>query len=261
MRSTLIRTATLTAGLTISTSVAAQNVSSLRDVQPAAYEVASVKPHDNSAGTAYASVQRSRPGEFHIVNTTALGLVQFIYGVRPYQVDGGPDWALKEKWEVQMTAPGTSMRDQAGQILKVLQDRFKLQLHKETRDLPIYALTRTRPDSLGYAVKPPTSCPGSSSGRPDNWWMKCGDWRLVVSYLSGYLDRPLADRTGITGTYDVTLEWTPPPLGTGPEGVPIAGDNISIYTAIRDQLGVKIDSARGPVDVLVIDRLDRPEPD
>ena len=98
------------------------------------------------------------------------------------------------------------------------------------------------------------------SGQPTNWWMKCGDWRLVVGYSAGYLDRPLADRTGISGQYDVQLEWTPPALGTGPDRVPIAGDNISIFTALRDQIGVRIDSARGPLEVLVIDGVAKPEP-
>jgi uncharacterized protein (TIGR03435 family) len=81
-----------------------------------------------------------------------------------------------------------------------------------------------------------------------------------AGYIGGYLDRPLADRTGITGKYDVTLEWTPPSIGT-PPSTPIAGGNLSIFTAIRDQLGVKIDAARGPVEVLVVDRIERPEPD
>jgi uncharacterized protein (TIGR03435 family) len=254
-------TLTLAAILVTTAILVAQNVPAIRTIEPLPYEVASVKPHDNRDGVTYALVRKSRGGQFDIVNTTFVGLLQYVYRVRPYQLVGAPDWATKDKWEVQMNAPGTSMRDQAGQILKVLQDRFKLVVHAETRELPIYTLTRTKADSLGYGVTPPTGCPGSMSGRPDNWWMKCSDWSMVVTYIGGYLDRPLADRTGISGKYDVTIEWTPPPTGTGPDRVPIAGDNISIYTAIRDQLGVKIDPARGPVEVLVIDRVERPAPD
>jgi uncharacterized protein (TIGR03435 family) len=257
MRSMLMLVATIA----LTTTLAAQNVPAIRTIEPLAYEVASVKPHDNRDGVAYALVRKSRGGEFDIVNTTVAGLLQYVYRVRPYQLVSAPDWARTDTWEVQMNAPGTSMRDQAGQILKVLQDRFKLQVHAETRELPIYTLTRTKADSVGPAITPPTECPGSISGRPDNWWMKCSDWSMVVSYIGGYLDRPLADRTGITGKYDAKIEWTPPPVGTGPDRVPIAGDNISIYTAIRNQLGVKIDPARGPVEVLVIDRVERPEPD
>ena len=252
----------LLAALAVVGSAAAQNIPGIRVVEPKAYDVASVKPHDNADGVAYARVTQSRAGEFHIINVTALGLLQsFIYYVRPEQIAGAPEWFSKDKWEVQMRAPGTPINNQQGQILKVLQDRFKLRTHTETRDAPIYVLTRTKPDALGYAVTPPTGCPGGMSGQLANWWMKCSDWRLVVNYLAGYLDRPLADRTGITGKFDVKLEWTPPPMGTGPDRVPIAGENISIFTAIRDQLGVKIDSARGPVEMLVIDQVERPEPD
>ena len=257
MRSTL----TLVTVMVIAAPLVAQNVPPLRDVQTASYEAASVKPHDNTAAVAYASVLRSRPGEYHVVNITAAGLLQFTFRVRPYQLAGAPDWMLKDKWEVEIKAPGSSMRDQAGQILKVLEDRFKLRVHKETRELPIHTLTRTRPDALGYAITPPKSCPdGSMSGALANWWIKCGDWRFVVDYIGSYLDRPLDDRTGITGQYDVKLEWTPPALGTGPDSVPIAGDNISIFTAIRDQLGVKLDSGRGPVEMLVIDHIEPPDP-
>src|SRR4051794_7719668 len=108
-------------------------VPGIRVVEPRPYEVVSVKPHDNAAGVAYTSILRSRPGQYHAVNTTVAILLQMVYGIRPYQVVGAPDWALKDRWEVQITAPGATMRDQAGQILKMLQDRFKLQVHTETR--------------------------------------------------------------------------------------------------------------------------------
>src|SRR5262245_47621062 len=109
MRSTL----TLVAMVALTVPLVAQNVSPIRDVQPVAYEAASVKPHDNATGAAYASILRSRPGQYQVVNTTFTGLLQSVYGVRPCQLEGAPDWASKEKWELQFTAPGTTMRDQS----------------------------------------------------------------------------------------------------------------------------------------------------
>lgn len=242
---------------------AAQDVARLRQVTPIAYEAASVKPYDNVDGTPYGSVTGSRGGLFRASNITVLSLLNMVYGAPPDRIVGAPAWAATTRFAVNMTAPGSSMRDQPGQILKLLQDRFALQTHRETRDGSIYALTRLRQDRLGPGVTPVAdpACRGGFSGAVNNWWAKCTPWAITAEFIAGHLDRPMADRTGLTGLYDVTLEYTPQPP-TGMSGnAPVAGENISIFTAIRDQLGVKVDAARGPVEVIVIDQLERPEPD
>ncbi len=175
----------------------------------------------------------------------------------------------------------------------LLADRFKLAVHTESRELPIYALTLARRDGkTGSQLRPaavdcvamfaargrggPPPAPPQPGERPP-CGMRLGPGNLsgggvtmaqLSTTLSQFVQRVVVDRTGLTGNFDIDLTWTPDQLPQGrgepPPGVqlpPIDPNGPSIFTAVQEQLGLKLDSQRGPVDVLVIDRVEQPTED
>jgi uncharacterized protein (TIGR03435 family) len=155
----------------------------------------------------------------------------------------------------------------------LLADRFKLVVHGETREMPIYALVLARRDgTLGPQFHHSTVDCTASTARCGAG--KTGDFtmhgeaipmgQLLVGLLP-WVDRFIVDRTGLTGIFDVDLQWTPGrlPPGAGPPGgpPPVDPNRPSIFTAVQEQLGLKLESAKGPVDVLVIDHIERPTED
>jgi uncharacterized protein (TIGR03435 family) len=195
-----------------------------------------------------------------------------------------PDWARTEHYDI--TARGTVVSTGTAPVLAMLrtllQTRFGLRFHTETRDLPIYVL-RSRPGGqLGAQLTPSdadcsTFNPGvieelplargpycGIQGRPNRPGSSAMRYELrgrsmakLASDLELFTGRPVRDETGVTGRYDVQLEFVAdgtPALRAGDEGVPLV-------TAIQEQLGLRLEAARGPVDVVVIDFVDRPTPD
>jgi uncharacterized protein (TIGR03435 family) len=184
-------------------------------------------------------------------------------------------------------------------LRSLLEERFKLAVRWETREAPIYALTLARPDGkLGPQIRPSTvdcqalaaarraggpPAPGPSVGRgaapAPGERPACGarmglgevsagsqPISQLVTMLSQWVQRNVIDRTGLQGFFDFDLKWTPDqlPQGPPPPGVPIPSvdpDGPSIFTALQEQLGLKLESARGPVETLVIDHVERPTPD
>jgi uncharacterized protein (TIGR03435 family) len=217
-----------------------------------------------------------------------------------FQIIGGPAWVANDRFDITAKAEGDFQPGPAGpppqipqMIRALLAERFKLVAHEETRDQPIYVLRLDRQDSkLGPQLHPSTmdcaalrgaSRGGPPPGPPD--FTKpppCGAMmapgRLMsggmpiatlATSLSRLVSRVVVDQTGLTGNYESTLEFTPdqsqlPPGGFAnlPPGVPTPPvDGPSLFTALKEQLGLKLDSDHGPVRVLVIDSIEQPTPD
>jgi uncharacterized protein (TIGR03435 family) len=159
-------------------------------------------------------------------------------------------------------------------LMTLLRDRFKLQLHQDTREMPAFALRAARRDGrLGPQLHPSTrECPspGEASADPDRW---CGiraaagvitgravSLALLAGNLAGYpaIDRYVADRTGLTGRYDFRLEYSPAFLQAGDAG---ASAGPSLFTALSEQLGLTLQPEMLTVPVLVIDHIEKPAPD
>lgn len=148
---------------------------------------------------------------------------------------------------------------------QLLADRFKLTVHWETRELPVYALVVAKNGPKLHASKEPDGASGTSAG---NGQFTAGGVTLaemagaLTQELSQELGRVVVDRTGISGRYDVSLKWTPDngeALSGGTGGAASPPDSgLSIFTAIQEQLGLKLESTKGPVQVLVIDRVELP---
>lgn len=277
------------------------------------FEVASVRPNTSNDGKIMLGIQPG--GRFNAVNVPLWDLIRQAYSLQRSQIVGAPEWVETTRFDIVAKAEGDIPRIGPGgpagplnfMLQDLLEDRFKLKAHRETRELPIYALVLARDDKkLGQNLKTSTAdCeafrgrgrgfggpagpggPGGAAGpggpqrgmaapgeRP-TCGMMIGPGQIVAGgmpisqltlMLSQMTQRIVVDRTGLTGNFDVDLTFTPErlPQGTPPPGVqlpPIDPNGPSVFTAVQEQLGLKLESDRGPVEVLVIDHVERPTPD
>jgi uncharacterized protein (TIGR03435 family) len=223
-------------------------------------------------------------------------LIGQAYQVQSYRLVGGPRWLSAEGFDINAKAdtelfPSSGLRPLEGALRTLLADRFKLVVHTETRQLPIYALVMARSDrrlgpnlirsattdcdtvlAAARAARegrgaPPPLTPGQAppcGGRTGVGTLAVDSARpsQLAAYLSAYLERRVVDQTGLTGLYNASLTWTPDqmPQRPDPDLPPIDPNGPSIFTAVQEQLGLKLESSTGPVDVLVIDRVEHPTP-
>ena len=268
------------------------------------FEVASVRP--NTSGDNKQMLQILPGGRYNGINIPPRLLIMNSYGLQPQQLVGAPDWISSERFDIVAKAEGELgppvSRDGTPSKLQLmiralLEERFKLKVHREPREVPIYTLVLARPDGrLGSGLTvstadcealaaarrgggPPPEVP--KPGERPQCGARVGFGELtaggqplleLVSLLSATVGRSVVDRTGLTGRYDITLRWTPDRVLQRAAGAP-AGDPIrvngvdidpngpSIFTALQEQLGLKLESERGTVEALVIDHIERPTPD
>jgi uncharacterized protein (TIGR03435 family) len=229
----------------------------------AAIDVASIKPSDPSITAMNNHFTADR---FTLIGYAAKTLVENAFSVKDYQVLGAPEWTRSERWtlEIKTTVP-TNFQQKFEMLQPLLADRFQLKYHRETRIVPVY--------SLVVAKEGPKLTPAPQDDRPGS--ARYGnqiighkyDIRNLAPNLSGELNMPVVDKTGLTGLYDIDLKWTPdankPDFGDvhNPADLPAPDPNRpEIFTAIREQLGLELKAEKGPVDVIVIDHIERPKP-
>lgn len=230
-----------------------------------AFEVASVKRNVSNAPGSSGGV--SPGGLVTIVNMPVRNLLRNLLDLQDAQLIGGPDWLASERYDI--TAKGNEgMRPQ--QVIEaVLKDRFKLMYHKETRVLPVYAMVRENRNTLGPNLRATVvDCAdrtaAARAGRPE-----CGfnrspvslrvtgmDLASVAAALSQIAGRIVVDKTELPGQYDLELKWAD--FSTGSTD-PLA-DGGSVFTAVQEQLGLRLQADRAPVEVTVIDSVERPTP-
>jgi uncharacterized protein (TIGR03435 family) len=261
------------------------------------FEVASVKPNKSGDGPNRIGLQPG--GRVTVTNMSLRSLIRFAYQFQDFQILGGPDWVGTDRFDITAKAehdippspPGTIG---GGQLMmrSLLSERFKLALHAEKRELPIYELVLARNDGrLGPQLKlPAVDCqammnaarergappPAPPAGqrplcglRIAPGQMMAGGFPLsqLASALSQLTQRVVVDRTGLAGNFDFELTFTPDQTmmrGGPPPGVTLPAidpDGPSIFTALQEQLGLKLEPSQGPVDVLIIDRVEAPTPD
>jgi bla regulator protein blaR1 len=233
---------------------------------PLEFDAVSVKPSDPNSkhGTV---VDVTPGGTLRVVNATLKDLVETAYDVRSFQIEGGPKWADSTKFDVNATpgahpqgaAPPPGWTNVRLKVQALLKDRFQLQLHRETRIAPIYSLAIAKngikSSGLSLTQNPHRGITaGQGTMRGEAASMK--DFAYKLSRL---LERVVANDTGLEGDYDFKLEWTPDLGATASDGrsveVPIGP---SLFPALQQQLGLRLEATKGPVDVLVIDHADKP---
>jgi uncharacterized protein (TIGR03435 family) len=246
------------------------------------FEVGTIKR--NTSGSEAARVS-GQAGRVTITNNPLRNIIRNAWGLQGFQIVGGPEWINTDRWDIVAKAEGNPRGPEMLTMLqRLLADRFKLVTHRETRDMPIYALVLAKPDhTLGPELhasstdceKEMTAAIARGGGPQRDGKVLCGMRTLnghlemnavpmpnLARNLSPIAGRSVVDKTGLTGGFDADLTWTPDAsLGGPPEAPSPASDGPSLFTAIQEQLGLKLDAQRGPVEVLVIDSVEWPTED
>ena len=198
------------------------------------------------------------PGRIQADNVTLKRCIQQAYGVGPHQVAGGPEWMDTEHWEI-MARADRLVEDDAV-LMKMLQgllaERFQLALHRETRTLPAYVLEVGRKGAKmerAEAIDADTDMHGWRGAVTLE--AKKTDMASLAEVLERRLDRPVVNRTGLEGGFNFTLHWSPVSARVDDDS---DAEDVSIFTAVAEQLGLRLRGAKAPVEVLVIDHVDRP---
>lgn len=233
---------------------------------PATFEAASIKP--NSSGRAGGGIS-TYPARIKVINSTLKFCVQVAWNVKDFQVSGGAGWTGTERYDIDAVAAAPFKQDELRTMLQaLLADRFGLVIHRETQDKPGYALVIGR---NGPKLPPPTDDPSVLFSRTPsgNRTLKAPNLSMsrFASALSTALGATVVDKTGIEGQFDVSFEWTPDPSSqplitkSGEPAPPPPSDAVpgpTIFTALQEKLGLKLESRKVPVEVIFIDRANRP---
>jgi uncharacterized protein (TIGR03435 family) len=256
---------------------------------PLGFEVATVKPTASTDGRA---LLQATPGRLVMTNLALRRMILIAYEVQDYQIAGAPGWIDSEHYDIQAKAESNpSVQQMEGPMLRrLLEERFSLAIHRETRQLPVYMLSvgktgpELQPSKEGsctpYATNSPPPIKAQGEPRP----VFCGFQRTPTEGLNRTLDakgvtmaalatnlsrtytaalgRNVIDGTGLTGIFDFHLTWAmdPPAAVPGAAGnmSPLESTGPSIFVALQEQLGLRLESTKGPVEVIVIDHIQKP---
>jgi len=236
------------------------------------FEVASIKPAPPIASveckppTCFPNFYMMAERRFRATKMSVMDLVEAAYATSSMRIVG-PDWLSSERFDIEATH-GLPANDRGVLLMlqNLLQDRFALRLHREQRPIPVLVLSKARDDGkLGPQLRAITECKGESTFLPA--YISCsgqlatsgattrmgrGSWEKLSlgQRLWPSVNRPVVDETGLTGMFELRLDWSDAP----------DGDKPVLFTALREQLGLKLEPAERPMEVIVIDSVDRPTP-
>ncbi len=238
-----------------------------KDATPA-FEVATIKPSDPASR---GQIVTLRGTEVITTNETVHDLINLAYWLHPKQLSGGPAWTESEKYDMagKPDVPGQPNVDQMKMMIqKLLADRFQLKFHFEKRDLSAYVVRITKGGAKIVRSKDdPKGLPGWNFGRAaagTTLTFRNSPMSQVTAILQNFLDQPVVDQSGLSERYDFTVTFTldtaqsarlggpPAPAADNPDAAP------DVFTAFQQQLGLKLESTKAPVDVMVIDKVERP---
>jgi uncharacterized protein (TIGR03435 family) len=225
--------------------------------QTPVFEVASIKPNRSGGG---GSSMRGSAGQVTMENVSLKKVTLWAYGIpddREYALVG-PDWLTTERFDIQAKFPAGSTIEQMRQMMQaLLAERFKLALHRDSKQLPIYALVVAKKGPKIHAVEEGQPRTSGGPGRLEAT-------RITMQKLADLLARTTGqqvdDATGLKGVFDFTLEWSPDESQkpTSPvEGTAAGRSGPSLFTALQDQLGLKLEARKGPVEILMVDHIEK----
>lgn len=239
-----------------------------------AFEVATIKPTkpEDYRGARYIKMPGAH--QFSAKNYSLKRLIGAAWNLTPRAISGGPEWIDSDHYDILAATPGAirpTDDEQMSMLRRLLAERFQLGFHREKKDFSIYTLSIARsglklkestgnPDDLPVLIS--TVYPAASGGI-DRVVMPARNATMAqfASMLQrAILDRPVVDQTGLSAKYDFTLEWTPDETqfgGTLPQGPPDDAKP-GIFEAFQQQLGLKLEATRGPIETMIIDRVARP---
>ncbi len=217
------------------------------------FDVASIKP--NLSGSHSSGAGTDPGGKFSASNLTLRELIAYAYLIRDFQVTRGPGLLDSDRYDIQAKAntPKEMTRQEVAPYLQsLLAERFQLKLHRETKEGSVYQLMIAKGGpklKLHVGTGGMTGISGSSGAGVASIEGSKVSMDRLADHLAGKADRPVIDKTGLTGEYDLRLEWS-----TEQNGV---SSGPSIFTALQEQLGLKVESAKGPVEIIVVDSAER----
>jgi uncharacterized protein (TIGR03435 family) len=234
-----------------------------------AFEVATIKPTGPDARGRWIRMQSA--DRFTAYNHAVRTLIAAAYDLSPQAISGGPAWVDSDHWDIVAKTPGEVrpvLDEQMAMLRKLLSDRFGLRFHREPKQLSIFTLSVARG---GSKLKESTISPDATPEGPPAPAFVLSPMvvRLPARYTTmaefasllqrSPLDRPVMDQTGLTGRYDFDLEFAPDEsLWGGILPRPENADKPGLFEAVREQLGLRLEATKGPVDAIVIDRIERP---
>jgi len=234
----------------------------------ATFDTASVKPSQIAAD----SSRNGGSADSITGSGTAFHMIGYAYGLRDFQITGGPNWLPNSTWDVvakvdQPVPNWTGLRSEDRRTIMrqrmqaVLAQRFNLKCHFETRQLPIYNLVLAKSGTKLAPTSPDTPKKGAMNwdgeGRQNKMDATGVELSALANILSQVLGRTVVDKTALAGLYDLKLNWTSDPSANSAASAD-SSSGPTIFTALEEQLGLKLESAKGPIPVLVIDAIDRP---
>jgi uncharacterized protein (TIGR03435 family) len=233
------------------------------------FEVASIKPMEPAMGGKMAvEIQMAPGGRFIAKGLNLRMLIQQAYDLRDFQISGLPSWASTDRYEINAKGEGeTIAREDIRPMLQgLLADRFQLKIRRETKEAPVYNLVVAKD---GPKLKESEAAEGRDQIRMGRGTLQAQRATIgsITNLLANQLGRAVIDKTGLTKRYDFKLEWTPdesqnPQMRQmhpdAPPPPPIDSAGPSIFTAVQEQLGLRLESSKGPVEVLVIEKVEKP---
>ena len=233
-----------------------------------AFEEAVIKPtHSNYQVSEGRIMMMQGAHRFTAQHYTLQALIAAAFQLNPRAILGGPDWIDSDRYDIVALTPHgvrPNSEEQMTMLRKLLSDRFHLQFHEEQKTISIYALTVAKPGKLKETASSPDD-PTVLVNRifPDRVFLPARNAtmsELAAMLQRVVLDRPVVDKTGLSGKYDFDLEWSPANGQFGGQGPPESAEPTkpSIFTALQETLGLKLQATKGPTDVLIVDRAERP---
>jgi uncharacterized protein (TIGR03435 family) len=234
-----------------------------------AFEVATIKPAVDSPGR---YIRMQSVNRFYAKGFTLKALVAAAYSLTPLAISGGAAWTDSGRYDILASTPGDiqpNLDEQMSMLRKLLTDRFQLTFHRESKELPVFAITAAKD---GPKLKPSAAPPGTLPELINVIYPEekggvhvmlparnATMMQFAAMMQRAVLDRAVVDNTGLSGTYDFDLEWTPDEGQFGGQ-MPrsVESTKPSLFTAMQEQLGLRLEATRGPVQALVIDRVERP---
>jgi uncharacterized protein (TIGR03435 family) len=226
-----------------------------KEVHPS-FEVVTIKlsdPDSHRQGIGYHGHQVDATGQ------TLKSLMMFAYGVHGHQIVDEPSWADTDKYDIEgvADAPGEpNLKQMQEMYRKLFAERFGLKVRRERREMSYYAITVAKGGPKIAKAKDGDDASPDQTGEGRQYMEMVFTANLMSDFALGmnyFADRPIIDETGLAGRYDFTLKWLPD-TATEPEGMQIPG----VFTAMQDQLGLKLEPKKGPVDVLAVEKVERP---
>jgi bla regulator protein blaR1 len=253
--------AILAIGLATTTQASGQPI----DSASASFEVASVKRSDPNATKTRVSIAPG--GRFTATNATVKMLIRQAFDLRDYRISGGPQWLDSENYDIEAKAGGgvaIPPGPVGGALLRMmlrslLIERFGLAFHWQPKEEQGYRLVVDKGGSKFKAAEPRDGSPQGLRRGKDRLTGFAASLPMLASNLSQQLGRPVIDQTGLNGTYDFTLDYAPEPGAPAIDQPPNQDSSLpSIFTALQEQLGLKLESTNATVQILVIDHAERP---